>query len=276
MKEKDSIDMISKDTILKLKGLEEESNKKIRLELERLLRIFLDKASIKSWDYIHGMTVKANARRFVNEKSNGLYDSYSSKSRYSWDLLFNDAYIHVFSKATERFVKELSSTQKYHNKEKVEAVLINLREKFLGKNKELYEFKKGNSEVNKFRDLLDELYEKNELLKKSRCADTEDMGIAREYLIDICNFSKLFEEDKDAWNRLVLLYRDTLVEALEDDRKQSFENVITYTDDVESLLLDIVKESILKKENKERKNNKNKGIENVLREGILDVLTKKI
>lgn len=224
IKEKDNIDIISEDVSNKLKNINKDINKNVKEELENLLYKFFLRASVLKWDYINGNTAKANARRIKEKLTLG----YWGVDRYRWDLLFNDAYDYVFSrkKYTSNFINSLGS-----NKEKLESIIINLKENFLGKSVYLYEFEVD--ENNEFRNLLESLYDKNtdkNPFNKNiiNVVNVKDKDNSREYLNEVVNFFRLVKENNEIFNRFVNLYIEKLEQAITDDRRLSIENILKY------------------------------------------------
>lgn len=220
IKEKDSIDIISKDLISKLKNIE--CNQEVGRELRILLLRFFKTASISNWYGINGNTAKANARRINNECEGQL--GYQGVNRHRWDLLFNDAYDKVFSKYTKNLINALGE-----NDEKVEAILINLKEKFLGKSYEIYSFSESD---NPFRKILEKLYKSeknNPFYVSERKKIGNDMYTSREYLNDVVNFYKLITKNNSILDEFMKLYTYELIKALNEDRDRSINNILKYS-----------------------------------------------
>lgn len=220
IKEKDSIDIISKDLISKIEYIE--SNQEIGRELRILLLRFFKTASISNWDRINGNTAKANARRINKEYDRQL--GYEGVNRHRWDLLFNDAYDKVFSNYTKKLINSLGE-----NNEKVEAILINLKEKFLGRSYDIYSF---NESDNCFRKILERLYEREEnnpfdISERKKIGN--DMNTSRKYLNDVVNFYKLITKNNSILDEFMKLYKRELIKALNEDRDRSINNILKYS-----------------------------------------------
>lgn len=260
MKEKDSIDIISEEMIKKLDCKTE--NKAIKKEIKNLLFKFFKRASVTRWSRINGNTTKANAKRICGGKSDEKILGYRGvdSSQYRWDLLFNKAYNEVFSsKYTKKLVDELK-----YNKEKVEAIIINSREKFLGKNEDIYVIE---NQETAFKKALVKLYEDEEY-NPFRGSDNkafgEDKESAIQYLNDVVDFEKKVtynmndeNEKKDIiLNELVDIYLSVLKDELEKDREESIRNILIYgngiNDNLRSLYMEL--EKIIRVDDSEDKN----------------------
>ncbi|MDP5276195.1 hypothetical protein [Chengkuizengella axinellae] len=240
IKEKNSIDIIPEELIEELESKESESYKRIKEEVKELLIMFFDKSSITNWKDMRWNTIRANAKRVNGEyiKENQL--GYSGVHRHRWDMIFQECYNEIFSneRYTKRLVEVFTS-----NREKVESVLISMRDNFLGKNKEIYDRKPLDSNEVSFKKQLENLYigeEKNPFNNSSIRVghDTKD---SQEYLNEVLNFRRLIAKG-DNLDKFADLYIQRLLDSLIEDRNSSIDNVLKYGKDVDANILSAYRE----------------------------------
>ncbi|PYE49364.1 hypothetical protein HUB98_04060 [Paenibacillus barcinonensis] len=232
IREKNSIDIIPNKLIKDIKG---EYYDKLKFEVKQLLLMFFDKASITNWKEIPWNTARANASRVNSEqkrkKENQL--GYLGAYRHRWDMIFQESYNEIFS--NERYTKKLLEVFT-SNREKVESVLIAMRDKFLGKNDEIYSLK-ANSDSH-FKKLLIRLYdgEENNPFKPSSVIVGKDTDESKKYLNNVLDFRRLISKDNHL-DKFAELYILRLIDSLQDDRTSSIKNVLKYGEGIQESIL---------------------------------------
>lgn len=235
IKEKNSIDIISEDLIT---AIETENYNKIKEEVKNLLLMFFDKSSITNWKDMRWNTIRANAKR-VNGELKEKQLGYLGVYRHRWDMIFQDCYNEIFTNAryTKKLVEIFPS-----NREKVESVLIAMRDSFLGKSEEIYSGDDGsNKGEDSFKNRLISLYDGEEK-KPFKHSDTENdntekvgdnTAASEEYLSTVLDFRRLVAK-KDNLDKFADLYIQRLIDSLRVDRDMSIRNVLKYGEGVQA------------------------------------------
>ena len=139
MRENMSIDYIKEDCINNI-----ESSKRM---IECLIESLFKKATVT--DFGNTNAPATNFKYISGKKySDDNYDfGYYGNYKNRLDLCFNNAYKEVFSQGNEKIIELLNSISA--NKDKIEAILINMKNKFLGKSKSLYKIWQEDIETQK-------------------------------------------------------------------------------------------------------------------------------
>lgn len=187
----------------------------------RLLDKIFERASVRSWNYYHHMTVKANFRRIADDQEDEL--GYWGVNRQRWDQLFHEAYKSVFSNESETFISQFPN-----GKDAVEAAIFKMEDQFLGSSRDLYQ-KKIDSH-NEFRIILQDMYNNYENGRnpfKDKISLTEfSQAERKKYLEDVFDFAKRLRKDHNYYERYWKFFKDTLIKQLEKDNHSKAENLV--------------------------------------------------
>lgn len=228
MKEKNSIDIIPERIIEQIN--DKDYRESLKVEVKTLLRMFFDKSSITNWTDLRWNTIRANAYRITGVKNYQNILGYAGFFRHRWDMIFQDHYNEIFS--NERYTRGLVNKFPSHQ-EKVESVLISMRDNFLGKNEDIYKINTTDiSERDSFKQRLISIYEGekyNPFIPSE--VELEDRDKQAEYLNSVLNFRKLVLKN-DYLDKFAELYIDRLLDSLKEDRMESISNILKYGEGV--------------------------------------------
>lgn len=218
MRENMSIDYIKEDCIKNI-----ESNKKM---IESLIESLFRKATVA--DFGNTNAPATNFKYISGKKySDDNYDfGYYGNYKNRLDLCFNNAYKEVFSQGNEKINELLNNISV--NKDKIEAILINMKNKFLGKSKSLYKIWQEDIEEQKNEETEFISWVKKLYIMKSNIEKPDDFIFDPFNIKDNYYFSSFldFLENKEViYEENIENIKEKYIEKLEEEKKK-FKNLI--------------------------------------------------
>ena len=217
--------------------LREEDGKK---QIKRLVRLIFEYASIKNFEEIHHMVIKANYIRLCDKKRDCL--GHWGACRYRWSQLFHDAYDDVIVGENKSFLDLFEENEKMS----VEGALLRMADKyFLGNDNMLFEKNISDEKKNEFRKTLEEMYQKGKYTYNPFKSESEDIDFgtieseeAIKYLKDILDFEKGLG-DESTLEKFYDCFYSALINQIEEDNKSKPETLINIHEDLHKAIDDL-------------------------------------
>ena len=217
-KEYSSLEIVSIDYVKDI--LSRETSKQSIIML--LSKVF-ENASVKTW--YHHMTVKANFKRISGSNTQQELGFWRA-NRQQWNQLFHEAYAKIISRESGDLLNCFSE-----GKDAIEAALINMENRYLGDEDNLFLSELDDSKKNTFRKIIEDMY-KNNVYNNNPFDEKEDIGNwsyeeQKKYVLDVVNFAKGFDLIYDIRDRFVKFFVDSLVEQLQEENNLKTKNLVS-------------------------------------------------
>lgn len=217
--------------------LREEDGKK---QMKRLVRLIFEYASIKNFEEIHHMVIKANYIRLCDKKRDCL--GHWGACRYRWSQLFHDAYDDVIVGENQSFLDLFEENEKMS----VEGALLRMADKyFLGNDNMLFDKNISDEKKNEFRKTLEEMYQEGKYIYNPFKSESEDIDFrtieskeAIKYLKDILDFEKGLENESTL-EKFCDCFYSALINQIEEDNKSKPETLINIHEDLHKAIDDL-------------------------------------
>lgn len=216
--------------------LNEDDLKKSADDIEEIIRMIFEKATIKNWRNIHHMIRRADYNRLSKKDGQLGYYSYVANVRLEWHQLFSDAYRDVI--ATEQITQAF--IQKFESKDRaaIEAALMHMGEPYLFGNSSRFNQKEMRPDQTELRQALQDLIV-NDLDKKENGQEPENRKITSDeiekYLRRNTDFLKRYEESGNK-EKYVRIFMEALKKQVDEDNRKKCKGLIQLNEEFENAL----------------------------------------